>query len=87
MLTKLEALIKEKESNIVVLQYGLKTKQELHLVNNTNIMATVTYNKIEQVYKIIIEQYNSYSEEYTLVECKYYNTVNEAFSYIEKMLQ
>lgn len=86
MLKKLEALITKNESTIVALQYGLKTKQELHLVNNTNIMATVTYNTVKQVYKIIIEHYNTYEEEYTLVECKYYNTVNTAYNYIKKML-
>ena len=86
MLNKLEAMINEKESNIVVLQYGLKQEESLYLTNHDNILATVTYNEEEQAYEIDIEEYDSYNEEYYLIECKYYKTAARAFNYIKKML-
>lgn len=86
MLNKLEAMINEKESNIVVLQYGLKQDQTLHLTNFDNMFVTVTYNEEEQVYEIDIEQYDSYEEEYYLIDTKFYKTAGRAFNYIKKML-
>jgi hypothetical protein len=86
MLNKLEAIINEKESNIVVLQYGLKEEQSLYLTNHDNMLATVTYNQEEQVYEIDIEEYDAYNEEYYLIECKYYKTAGRAFNYLKKML-
>lgn len=87
MLNKLEAMINEKENNIVVLQYGLKEEESLYLTNyDGNILATVTYNEEEQVYEIDIEEYDSWTGTYYLLESKYYKTVGRAFNYIKKML-
>ena len=86
MLNKLEAMINEKQSNIVVMQYGLKQEETLHLVNFANMFATVSYNEEEQVYEIDIEEYDGWSEEYFLVESKQYKTAGRAFNYIKKML-
>lgn len=86
MLRKLESMINEKESNIVIMQYGLKQDESLHLVNFANMFATVSYNEEEQVYEIDIEEYDAWSEEYFLVECKYYKTPGRAFNYLKKML-
>ena len=87
MLNKLEAMINEKESNIIALQYGLRQEESLHLTNcDGNMLATVTYNEEEQVYEIDIEEYDGYNEEYYLIECKYYKTAGRAFNYIKKML-
>ena len=87
MLNKLEAMINEKESNIVALQYGLKQEESLHLTNcDGNMLATVTYNEEEQVYEIDVEEYDAWSEEYFLIESKQYKTAGRAFNYIKKML-
>lgn len=86
MLNKLEAIINEKESNIVILLYGLKHEETLHLVNLANMIATVSYNEEEQVYEIDIEEYDAWSEEYFLIESKQYKTAGRAFNYIKKML-
>ena len=85
MLNKLEAMINE-ESNIIVLQYGLKQDETLYLTNSDNILATVTYNEEEQVYEIDIEEYDTWNGTYYLIESKYYKTAGRAFNYIKKML-
>lgn len=83
MLNKLEAMINEKENNIVVF---LKEDEALYLSNCDNILATVTYNEEEQVYEIDIEEHDTWSDDYYLIESKYYKTAGRAYNYIKKML-
>ena len=86
MLNKLEAMINEKQSNIVVNAFNDLGEETLHLANLANMFATVTYNEEEQVYEIYVEEYDAWSEEYFLIESKYYKTAGRAFNYIKKML-
>ena len=86
MLNKLEAMINEKQSNIVVNAFNDLGEETLHLANLACMFATVTYNEEEQVYEIDVEEYDAWSEEYFLVESKQYKTAGRAFNYIKKML-
>jgi hypothetical protein len=85
MLNKLKAMINE-ESNIVVLQYGLREEESLHLTNYDNMLATVSYNEEEHTLEIAIEEYDAWNEEYYLLASKEYKTAKGAYNYLYKML-
>ncbi len=86
MLNKLQAMINEKESNIVINTFGDLGDEELYLTNLECIAVRVSYNEEEKTIEIDIEEYDCFTGEYFLLASKQYKTVKGAYNYIKKML-
>jgi hypothetical protein len=86
MLNKLESMLNQNLGNIVISRFSELGEESMHLANLDNMFAIVVPNEEECTLEISIEEYDPWSEEYFLIESKYYKTAGRAFNYIKKML-